>query len=347
MAEEKEVKPKSETALREEKILDFWQKENIFEKTLTKDAPLGNFVFFDGPPFATGTPHYGHILAGTMKDIIPRYQTMKGKRVLRRWGWDCHGLPIENLVEKELNLATKKDIETLGVGKFNQAARNAVMLYRDEWTKIIPRMGRWVDMENDYKTMDKTYTESVWWSFKTLNEKGLVYKGFKTMQICPRCGTTLSNFEVNQGYKDITDISVYVKFELMDEPGTYLIAWTTTPWTLPGNVALAVGADVEYVRAKKDNVSYIVAKELAEKVLKEGYVVEKEFTGSTLIGKSYKPIFISKECLKRTKAIPKLDFSKYEREPKPHQIVAITKLLENEKYNGSIYEVFIKNKYIY
>ncbi len=291
MAEEKEVKPKSETALREEKILDFWQKENIFEKTLTKDAPLGNFVFFDGPPFATGTPHYGHILAGTMKDIIPRYQTMKGKRVLRRWGWDCHGLPIENLVEKELNLATKKDIETLGVGKFNQAARNAVMLYRDEWTKIIPRMGRWVDMENDYKTMDKTYTESVWWSFKTLNEKGLVYKGFKTMQICPRCGTTLSNFEVNQGYKDITDISVYVKFELLDEPGTYLLAWTTTPWTLPGNVALAVGADVEYVRAKKDNVSYIVAKELAEKVLKEGYVVEKEFTGSTLIGKSYKPIF--------------------------------------------------------
>lgn len=291
MAEEKDVKPKSETAEREEKILDFWQKEKIFEKTLTKDAPLGNFVFFDGPPFATGLPHYGHILAGTIKDVIPRYQTMKGKRVLRRWGWDCHGLPIENLVEKELGLETKKDIEVLGVGKFNQAARNAVMRYRDEWTKIIPRMGRWVDMENDYKTMDKTYTESVWWSFKTLHEKGLVYKGFKSMQICPRCGTTLSNFEVNQGYKDITDISVYVKFELVDEPGTYLLAWTTTPWTLPGNAALAVGADITYVQVKKDDRSYIVAKDLAEKVLKDEYEVIKECAGSDLVGKAYTPIF--------------------------------------------------------
>jgi len=291
MAEEKDVKPKSETAEREEKILDFWQREKIFEKTFTKDAPLGNFVFFDGPPFATGLPHYGHILAGTIKDVIPRYQTMKGKRVLRRWGWDCHGLPIENLIEKELGLKTKKDIETLGVGRFNQAARNAVMRYRDEWTKIIPRMGRWVDMGNDYKTMDKTYTESVWWSFKTLNEKGLVYKGFKTMQICPRCGTTLSNFEVNQGYKDITDISVYVKFELVDEPGTFLLAWTTTPWTLPGNVALAVGADVEYVKVKKGAVSYVVAKDLVEKVLKDGYEIVNKLTGSDLVGKAYKPIF--------------------------------------------------------
>lgn len=291
MAEEKDKQLKSETALREEKILEFWHKEKVFEKTLTKDAPSGNFVFFDGPPFATGVPHYGHILAGTMKDIIPRYQTMKGKRVLRRWGWDCHGLPIENLIEKELGLETKKDIEVFGVEKFNQAARNAVMRYRDEWTKIIPRMGRWVDMENDYKTMDKTYTESVWWSFKTLNEKNLVYKGFKTMQICPRCGTTLSNFEVNQGYKDITDISVYVKFELVDEPGTYLLAWTTTPWTLPGNAALAVGEDIHYLQVKKENTSFILAKDLAEKVLKDGYEIEKEFKGADLVGKSYKPIF--------------------------------------------------------
>lgn len=291
MAEEKEKQLKSETALREEKILDFWQKEKIFEKTLEKDAPGGNFVFFDGPPFATGLPHYGHILAGTMKDIIPRYQTMKGKRVIRRWGWDCHGLPIENLVEKELGLETKKDIETLGVEKFNQAARNAVMLYRDEWMQVIPRMGRWIDMENDYKTMDKTYTESVWWSFKTLNEKNLVYKGFKAMQICPRCGTTLSNFEVNQGYKDITDISVYVTFELVDEPGVFLVAWTTTPWTLPGNVALAVNPDITYVQIKKDNKLFVVAKNLVEKIFKDGYEVEKEYRGSTLVGKAYKPIF--------------------------------------------------------
>lgn len=291
MAEEKDKQIKSETALREESILDFWQEEKIFGKTVERDAPGGNFVFFDGPPFATGQPHYGHILAGTIKDIIPRYQTMKGKRVLRRWGWDCHGLPIENLIEKELGLETKKDIESLGVDKFNQAARGAVMRYRDLWKQIIPRMGRWVDMDNDYKTMDKTYTESVWWSFKTLDEKGLVYKGFKSMQICPRCGTTLSNFEVNQGYKDITDISVYVKFELVDEPGTFLVAWTTTPWTLPGNVALAVNPEVIYVQVKKDGVSLIVAKELAEKVLKEGYEIEKEYKGSELVGKSYTPIF--------------------------------------------------------
>jgi len=310
---------KSETALREEKILDFWNKEKIFEKTLSQDAPEGNFVFFDGPPFATGVPHYGHILAGTIKDIIPRYQTMKGKRVLRRWGWDCHGLPIENLVEKELGLATKKDIEVLGVGKFNQAARNAVMRYRDLWKEIIPRMGRFVDMENDYRTMDKTYTESVWWSFKTLYDKNLVYKGFKTMQICPRCGTTLSNFEVNQGYKDITDISVYVKFELVDEPGTFFVAWTTTPWTLPGNAALAVGEDVEYlfikatlhtdgkVHEKKygEKVSaikqldaaseeqvFVIAKERFSTLAKDiNYEIIKEVKGRELIGKSYKPIF--------------------------------------------------------
>lgn len=282
---------KSDVAQEEERILEFWNQNAVFKKTLEKDAPNGNFVFYDGPPFATGLPHYGHILAGTMKDVIPRYQTMRGKRVLRRWGWDCHGLPIENLIEKELGLQSKKDIEVYGVEKFNKAAREVVFRYVDEWKKIIPRVGRWVDMENDYRTMDPTYTESVWWAFKTLHQKNLVYKSFKSMHLCPHCETTLSNFEVNQGYKDITDISVYVKFALTDEPNTFVIAWTTTPWTLPGNVALAVNKETVYVKARKDDAVYIVARDLAEKVLKENFEITEEFPGSALIGKSYLPVF--------------------------------------------------------
>ena len=289
MAEDKNTK--SKIAEREEEILKFWQENKIFEKSLEKLSPKGNFVFYDGPPFATGTPHYGHILPGTIKDVIPRYQTMKGKKVARRWGWDCHGLPIENLVEKELGLSSKKDIEILGVGKFNKAARNMVMRYADEWKEIIPRVGRWVDMENDYKTMDTSYTESVWWAFKNLYDKELVYKSFKSMHICPHCETTLSNFEVNQGYKDITDISVYIKFAVLGEDNTYFLVWTTTPWTLPGNVALAVNKNTTYVKIKKDNQFFILAKDLAEKVLKEKFEIIEEFTGKKLLGKSYTPLF--------------------------------------------------------
>jgi len=281
---------KSEPAKREEEILAFWQKNEIFEKTLSKDAPKGEFVFYDGPPFATGLPHYGHILAGTIKDAIPRYKTMQGYHVPRRWGWDCHGLPLENQIEKELGLATKRDIETLGVATFNEAARKAVLRYSDDWKAIIPRFGRWVDMENDYRTMDATYTESVWWAFNDLHKKGLVYEGFKAMHLCPRCGTTLSNFEVAQGYKDITDISVTVKLELVDEPGTFLLAWTTTPWTLPGNMAAAVHKDMTYVKIVSGNEKYILAKDRLE-VIKIDYEVEKEFLGSELVGKSYKPPF--------------------------------------------------------
>lgn len=281
---------KSEPAKREEEILAFWQKNEIFEKTLSREAPKGEFVFYDGPPFATGLPHYGHILAGTIKDAIPRYKTMQGYHVPRRWGWDCHGLPLENQIEKELGLATKRDIETLGVATFNEAARKAVLRYSDDWKAIIPRFGRWVDMENDYRTMDATYTESVWWAFNDLHKKGLVYEGFKAMHLCPRCGTTLSNFEVAQGYKDITDISVTVKLELVDEPGTFLLAWTTTPWTLPGNMAAAVNAEFTYVKISAGNEKYILAKERLE-VIKVDYKIEKEFLGSELVGKSYKPPF--------------------------------------------------------
>ncbi|MFZ2522132.1 MAG: class I tRNA ligase family protein [Minisyncoccia bacterium] len=284
---------KSEIAKKEEEVLDFWNKNQIFQKTLDKDAPNGNFVFFDGPPFATGFPHYGHILPGTIKDIIPRYQTMKGKRVLRRWGWDCHGLPIENLVEKELGLKSKKDIEEYGVEKFNLASRNAVLRYADEWKKIIPRSGRWVDMENSYLTMQPSYTQSVWWSFKKLDKKGLVHQDFRSMMFCPHCETTLSNFEVNQGYRDITDISVYVEFELVDSPKTYLIAWTTTPWTLPGNVALAINSKVEYVEVEGEveGNKYIVAKERLPFVFKTGGKIIRSVDPKEILGKSYKPVF--------------------------------------------------------
>lgn len=293
-------KEKSENALEEERILNFWEDNDIFKRSLEKPAPKGNFVFYDGPPFATGLPHYGHILAGTIKDVIPRYQTMRGKYVRRVWGWDCHGLPIENLIEKELGLNSKKDVEDYGVEEFNRAARESVLLYDREWKRIVPRLGRWIDMENAYKTMDTSYTESVFYSFRQLHEKGLLYKGFKSMHICPRCEATLSNFEVNQGYKDIKDISVTAIFKLKDEgldelglkgEDVNVLAWTTTPWTLPGNSALAVNPELDYALVKKDGSYYIVAKDRLDEVMGEGLEPEKIFKGKDLVGYSYEPLF--------------------------------------------------------
>lgn len=282
---------RSERAQKEEKILQFWKENKIFEKTLEKEAPKGEFVFYDGPPFATGLPHYGHILPGTIKDVIPRYKTMRGYKVPRKWGWDCHGLPIENLIEKELGLQTKKDILNYGIAEFNKKARESVLRYEKDWKEIIPRTGRWIDMENSYKTMDSSYTESVWWSFSNLYGKNLVYQGFKSMHLCPRCETTLSNFEVNLGYKDITDISVYVKFELSDTPGTYLVAWTTTPWTLPGNVALAVNPAVQYAEVKTGSGMLILAEDRLSVLKDLSYEKVRSFSGSELVGKKYKTIF--------------------------------------------------------
>ncbi|MCX6717093.1 MAG: class I tRNA ligase family protein [Candidatus Taylorbacteria bacterium] len=303
---EKVVLTKSKLAEREEEILKGWQDNNIFQKTLLKDSPKGEFVFFDGPPFATGLPHFGHILAGTMKDYIGRYKTMCGYHVPRKWGWDCHGLPVENIVEKELGFKSKKDIEDFGLEKFNDIARSKVFTYVDDWKKIVPRMGRFIDMENDYKTLNPSYMESVWNVFSELNKKGLVYEDFKSMHLCPHCGTTLSNFEVSQGYKDITDISVTVEFELVDElpnisdgqAKTFILAWTTTPWTLPGNVALAVGNDIEYVKIEKEDeggagiVRFILAKERLEKVFANStYKIIETFNGNALVGLKYKPLF--------------------------------------------------------
>ena len=293
---------KSEVSLREEEIQAFWEANDIFNKSVALPGggeSKGDFVFYDGPPFATGTPHHGHILAGTIKDAIPRFWTMNGFRTERKWGWDCHGLPLENLIEKKLGLANKRDIEEYGIKNFNEAARAAVMEYASDWKKVMPRMGRWADMENDYKTMDSTYTESVWWVFSELHKKGLVYEGFKSMHLCPRCGTTLSNFEVNLGYKDIKDIAVTVKLPLLDESGkvtdTSLLVWTTTPWTLPGNMAAAVNREFTYVKVRLTTETGSELVVLAEGRLAQLgdvlYEVVEKIKGSDLVGRSYEPPF--------------------------------------------------------
>lgn len=276
----------------EKRILEFWQKNKIFEKSLSKKSPKGDFVFYDGPPFATGTPHYGHIVASLIKDIVPRYWTMQGYHVERKWGWDCHGLPIENIVEEELGLKHKKDIEEIGVDKFNETARSKVLMYTEEWKKVIERLGRWADMDNAYKTMDLDYMESIWWVFKQLWDKKLIYEGYKSMHICPRCETTLSQHEVSDNYQDIEDISVIAKFELIDEPKTYVLAWTTTPWTLPGNVALAMGKKLDYVKVKSDDGNYILVEQNLDSIFKDKkYEIVGKINAKDLEGKKYKPLF--------------------------------------------------------
>lgn len=281
----------------ENKILEYWDEKKCFEKSLEKNPEDKPYAFYDGPPFATGLPHYGHIVASLMKDMVPRYFTMRGFRVERKWGWDCHGLPIENIVEKDLNLGGRKDIEDYGIDKFNENCRSCVMIYAQEWKKTIRRMGRWVDMENDYKTMDRNFMESVWWVFKSLWDKELIYKGHKPMHICPRCSTPLSNFEASQGYKDVKDISVTVKFKIknpekIDLDKLTVLAWTTTPWTLPGNVLLALGGEIKYVVAKVNEENYLVAKDRLEAVFKEEkYEIIKELIGDKLIGLEYEPLF--------------------------------------------------------
>ena len=200
----------------EEEILKFWEENKIFEKSLERTKKGKPFTFYDGPPFATGLPHYGHILASTIKDVIPRYQTMKGRFVRRRWGWDCHGLPIEEIVERKLKISGKKEIEKIGIKKFNEICRQQVLTYVDEWGKTVRRIARWVDFENSYKTMDRSYMESVWWAFKEIYKKGLVYEGRKVLLYCPRCETPISNFEVamDNSYQDVTEEAVTVKFKL-------------------------------------------------------------------------------------------------------------------------------------
>ncbi len=283
MAEPEKVVEKGEVALREEETLAFWIKEKIFEKSLTKDAPKGDFVFYDGPPFATGLPHTGSLLASVIKDVVPRYKTMRGFRVPRKWGWDCHGLPVESLIEKQLNLKTKKDIEKIGVDTFNEAARASVLKFVDDWEKYVSRVGRWVDFKNSYKTMDNSYIESVWWTLKRLNGKKLLYEGKKVLMYCVHCETPLAKAEIamDNTYKMITEEAVTVKFKMKNQEkrgipaNAYILAWTTTPWTLPGNVALAVNPTIPYVLVQKGDEYLMVAKERVSAVFGGGGGVEK------------------------------------------------------------------------
>ena len=289
----------------EQRILKFWNEQRIFEKSLEKTKNGQPYTFYDGPPFATGLPHYGHILASTIKDLIPRYQTMKGRFVRRRWGWDCHGLPIEEIVERSLGISGKKQIEEIGIAKFNETCRSKVLEYVSEWRAMIQRIARWVDFDNSYKTMDTDYMESVWWTFKKIYDQGLVYEGRKVLLYCPRCETPVSNFEVamDNSYKDVSEEAVTVKFEVRSSKfdelfrssnihhRTYLLAWTTTPWTLLGNVALAVGEDIDYALIEYAGERFIVAKALAASIFKTDFTERATVKGRDLIGLKYESLF--------------------------------------------------------
>ena len=277
----------------EEDILKFWAEKKCFERSVSERSAENTFYFYDGPPFATGLPHYGHLLASTIKDVIPRYQTMLGKKVIRRFGWDCHGLPVEFEVEKELGLRGKVEIEEMGIDKFNEACRKIVLRYSNEWQRTIQRIGRWVDMENDYKTMDVDFMESIWWVFKTLWEKNLIFESKKIVAYSPRLGTPLSNFEVNLGYKDIQDPAVTLKFKIKGNKNETFLAWTTTPWTLPSNLALAVNPAVTYARVEQNGEIYVLAKELITSVFgkKAEYKIISTCQGEELLGIEYEPLF--------------------------------------------------------
>jgi isoleucyl-tRNA synthetase len=276
----------------EEDVVRFWRGHGTFKKSLEQRQGAEAYVFYDGPPFATGLPHYGHLLAGTIKDVIPRYQTMCGRYVPRTFGWDCHGLPVENEMEKELGITSKSEIEKYGIGKFNEACRGIVLRYTKEWEQVVERIGRWVDFEHGYRTMDRNYMESIWWVFKQLWDKGLVYEGHKILPYCPRCATPLSNFEANQGYQDVQDPSVTVRFKSNQEEDLFFLAWTTTPWTLPSNMALAVGPEVEYVRVQDADVQYILAAARLEAVFgKHQPQILARFPGKELKGRTYEPLF--------------------------------------------------------
>ncbi|OHB17940.1 MAG: hypothetical protein A2749_02925 [Parcubacteria group bacterium RIFCSPHIGHO2_01_FULL_45_26] len=303
---------KSIVAKREEETLAFWKREKIFEKSLKQSEGKPEFVFYDGPPFATGLPHTGTLLSSVAKDVIPRYKTMCGFYVRRRWGWDCHGLPIEHMIEKELGLKSKKDIEAMGVEKFNETCRMAVLRYAEDWRKYVNRIGRWVEFDNAYKTMDATYTGSVWWALKELDKKGLLYEGRKVLMYCPHCETPLAKAEIamDNSYKDVTEDAVTAKFKIKNPEkiglsgNVFLLAWTTTPWTLPANVALAVGPKVEYSLLGNGDENFVLATDLIKQPLTErpglsvrginrfeSLTPKWKLLGKELVGLEYEPLF--------------------------------------------------------
>lgn len=275
-----------------------WKEDRTFEKSVEQRPKDNSYVFYDGPPFISGVPHHGTLLSSIVKDAVPRYQTMKGKRVERVWGWDAHGLPAERFTEKKLGIHSRQEVIEYGIENYINATRENMLETSSAWEDVVNRVGRWVDFKGAYKTMDKNYMESIWWAFKTLYEKGKIYEGEKVLMYCTLDGTPLSKAEVTMdagAYQDVTDPSVYVKFRLQD--GRYMLAWTTTPWTLPANTALAVNKDIDYVEVKFAGEQLIVAKVLVAKVFTNekhqplDYKVGKEIKGEELVGLSYEPLF--------------------------------------------------------
>ena len=290
------VDPKQSFPELEERVLGRWRDGDVFERSLANRADAEIWSFYEGPPTANGRPGSHHVLARVFKDVYPRYKTMCGYRVPRKAGWDCHGLPVELEVEKQLGIASKQEIEQFGIAEFNQRCRESVFEYVEEWNRLTERIGFWIDLDDPYVTLDDDYIESVWWSLKQHWDEGRLYEGHKVVPYCPRDGTPLSSHEVAQGYKDVEDPSIYVRFPLLDgagaRSGESLLVWTTTPWTLPGNVAVAVAPDVTYVRAEVDGESLIMAEPLVEKVLGEGAEIVARFSGADLIGRRYDgPVF--------------------------------------------------------
>ncbi len=287
----KEIKEDFNYPEMEKRILEFWDKEDIFHKSIQirKDAP--NFIFYEGPPTANGKPGIHHVISRTIKDLVCRYKTMRGYKVERKAGWDTHGLPVEIEVEKDLGFECKANVEEYGIDKFNVKCNESVFRYKKEWDELTRRIGYWLDLESAYITCSNDYIESVWWILSQFFEKGLIYQGHRIVPYCPRCGTALSSHEVAQGYEEVTDPSVYVKMKLEGKPNTYFLVWTTTPWTLVSNVALAVGEDINYVKVKHKGEELILAKALIEKALDGEYQIEEEFKGKNLINLRYEPLY--------------------------------------------------------
>ncbi|QQR82107.1 class I tRNA ligase family protein [Candidatus Campbellbacteria bacterium] len=281
---------KSDVAKGEEAILREWKEKDIFQKTLAKDSPEGEFVFYEGPPTANGRPGIHHLISRAFKDVIPRYKTMCGFHVRRKAGWDTHGLPVEIEVEKQLGLTSKKQIEEYGIDRFNQKCKESVWKYIDEWQEFTQRIGYWVDLNDAYIPYTSSYMESLWNIVAHVHKRELLYKDYKVLPWCPRCGTALSSHELAQGYEDVKDISVYVKFALVGEENTYLLAWTTTPWTLLGNVGLAIGEKISYVKVSHGGEFLWLGRDRLS-VLGEGYEVVEECLGEALIGLTYEPLF--------------------------------------------------------
>ncbi|MDE7394589.1 MAG: isoleucine--tRNA ligase [Clostridiales bacterium] len=288
----KKAEPDLNAVEREKEIAAFWKENDVFEKTLESTEKGKEFSFYDGPPTANGKPHIGHILTRVMKDIIPRYKTMKGYHVRRKAGWDTHGLPVELEVEKQLGFDGKQDIEKYGIEPFIGKCKNSVFTYKSEWEKMSERVGYWVDMDNPYVTYDDKYIESVWWALKEIDKQGLIYHGHKIVPYCPRCGTALSSHEVAQGYKDVTEKTCIVRFAVPSRERTYILAWTTTPWTLPSNVALCMNADYDYATVLCDGDRYIMAAALVPSVFEgKQYEIERTDKGSAFKGLRYEPLF--------------------------------------------------------